>query len=148
VVVGQSIAVKGFVTQYKFLAGRQLASIELLLGFHAGRLSRGAAFATLDRLPMIGEFDTAGYSQVADHRHVAPADLDPEGLRRMAMRAWTLTGPNRLIRVQASTPHDPEMSNDDQYPPGQGVPQWKITSPIPGKVVAVLSRPSDIFRLL
>jgi hypothetical protein len=148
VIVGQPLAVKGFVTQYKFLAGRPLARIESLLGFHAGRLARGATFATLDRLPTIGEFDTAGYSQVAAHRHVAPADLDPIGLRRMAMRAWTLTGSDRLIKVMATTPHDPGMSNDAQYPPGPGVPQWKITSPIPGKVVAVLLRPSDIFRLL
>ena len=104
--VGQNISVKGFVTQQKYLSGRSLQQIELLLGYHAGRLSRGASFATLDRLPAIDEFETFGYSQVAAHRHVVPADLDPIGLRRMAMSAWSLVGPDRLIKAFATTPHD------------------------------------------
>ena len=146
-VVGQSVQVKGFVTQLKYLNGRRLKDIESLLGFHAGRLSRGAAFATLDRLPQIDEFETSGYTQVAAHRHVTPGGLDPAVLRRNAMSAWALAGPNRLIRVIATTPHNSAMIDDEQYPPGSGVPQWKIINPIPGKTVAVLSQLADTFRL-
>src|SRR5271165_534630 len=110
--VGQNISVKGFVTQQKYLSGRSLQQMESLLGYHAGRLSRGAGFAMLDRLPAINEFETFGYSQVAAHRHVVPADLDPAGLRRMAMSAWSLAGPNRLIKVLPATPHDDAMNPD------------------------------------
>jgi hypothetical protein len=145
--VGQSITVTGFVTQLKYLSGRSLHQIESLLGFHAGRLSGGATFATLDRLPAVDEFQTFGYSQVAAHRHVVPTDLDPVGLRRLAMSAWSPTGPNRLIKVIATTPHDAAMQDDAQYVPGQGIPQWKIVRGVPGKVVAVCSRRSDVFRL-
>ena len=145
--VGQNISVKGFVTQQKYLSGRSLQQIELLLGYHAGRLSRGASFATLDRLPAIDEFETFGYSQVAAHRHVVPADLDPIGLRRMAMSAWSLVGPDRLIKAFATTPHDDSMNPDIQYRPGQGVPQWKIVRGVPGKVAAVLSRYGDVLQL-
>ena len=144
--VGQPISVRGFVTQLKYLAGRPLWEIELFLGYRSGRLAKGAAFATLDRLPQINEFETAGYSQVAAHRHVMPAGLDPVGLRRMAMSAWTLVGPDRLIKVLPETPHDSSLRDDEQYPPGQGVPQWKVTSPIQGRIVAVLPSSSHVFR--
>jgi hypothetical protein len=146
-VVGQIVMVRGFVTQLKFLAGRPLREIESLLGFHSGRLQRGAAFAALDRLPTINGFETAGYSQVAAHRHVMPAGLDPVALRRMAMAAWALSGPNRLIKVLPETLHDTAMRDDDQYPPGQGVPQWRLTEPIPAKIAAILTLPNDIFRM-
>jgi hypothetical protein len=146
-VVGGKIDVTGFVTQYKYLAGRSLLQIESLLGFHPARLARGASFATLDRLPTLHEFETAGYSQVAGRRHRAPSDLDPVGLRRMAMSAWAMTGPDRLIKVLATTRHDASMSDDAQYPPGEGVPQWKITRPVPVLVVASIRHGGDIFRL-
>ena len=140
--VRQKIEVKGFVTQLKYLNGRSLQQIESLLGFHPGRLARGASFAALDRLPSINEFETAGYSQVAAHRHRPPTDLDPVGLRRLAMSVWAAAGPDRLVKVVASTPHDFAMSDDSQYPPGQGVPQWRIVLPITGTVAAVYPAPS------
>ena len=145
--IGDKIEIRGFVTQYKYLGGRTLFQMESLLGFQSGRLSNGATIATLDRLPTLDEFETAGYSQVAAHRHVMPRDLDPVGLRKMAMQAWTLNGPDRLVKVMAAKAHDPKRSDDIQYPPGQGIPQWKLTRPIPGRVAAVLARGADIFRL-
>ena len=146
--IGQQVAVKGYVTQLGFLAGRPLREIESLLGYSPCRLARGASFAAPDRLPNINEFETAGYSQVAAHRHVMPAGLDPTGLRRMARSAWSLTGPDRLIKVLPETPHDRMLSDDVQYPPGQGIPQWKIVLAIPGKIVAVLRMSSDVLRLV
>lgn len=145
--IGDRVDVLGFVTQYKFLARRSLREIEDLLGFQSGRLVRGATFATLDRLPRIEEFETAGYSQVAGHRHVMPPDLDPIGLRKMAMSVWTTTGPDRLINVFATTRHDPSKSNDEQYPPGLGIPQWKIVAPVPGTIVAEYPGYGTVFEL-
>ena len=145
--VGDRVEVSGFVTQAKYLLGRSLSHIESLLGFQAGRLANGANFATLERLPTIDEFETAGYSQVAAHRHVMPTGLDPRGLRKMAMSVWALNGPDRLVKVMAITRHDPRIADDVQYPPGQGVPQWKLIRPIPARVASVLLRGADIFRL-
>jgi hypothetical protein len=132
--IGEEATVMGFVTQLKFLNGRTLLQIEGLLGFHGGRLAAGATIFALARLPNIEEFETQGYSQVAGHRHRPPAGLDPLALRKMAMRAWTLTGGDSLV-------------NDAQYPPGRGVPQWKLTRLIPARVVAVLQQYNETFRL-
>jgi len=145
--VGDSLGVKGFVTQLKYLNGRALREIEGLLGYGAGRLSLGATFAALDRLPGFSEFRTSGYSQVAGHRHVFPKDLDPDGIKRLAMTAWAPSGPNSLIKVMPTAPHDPALDDDTQYPPGQGVPQWVLTSPIPGHAVAILTRLDEVLRL-
>jgi hypothetical protein len=144
--VGQKIAVGGFVTKQKSLAGRSLLELESILGFHAGRLANGATFAALDRLPLPNEFETRGYSQVADHRHATPPGLDMAAIKRMAMAAWAPSGPDRLIKVMAVTLHNTGMRDDDQYPPGQGVPQWKLVMPIPATVIAVLGRYGDVFR--
>src|SRR5579863_4208433 len=136
--IGEDATVMGFVTQLKYLNGRTLLQIEGLLGFLGGRLSVRATIFALARLPNIEEFETRGYSQVADHRHRPPAALDPLALRRMAMRAWTLTGGDSLIKLMPQARHDEAMPADAQYPPGRGVPQWKLTRPIPARVVAAL----------
>lgn len=145
-VVGQNITVRGFVTKQKYLAGRSLLELESLLGFHAGRLANGATFAALDRSPQAQEFETRGYSQVADHRHATPAGLDMATIKRLAMAAWAPSGPDCLIKVMAVTAHDAGMKDDDQYPPGKGVPQWKLVAPIPATVIAVLGGHGDVFR--
>src|SRR5579883_1982374 len=142
-IIGEKISVTGFVTQYKFIAGRVLGEIGRSLGYDRGRFMRGATFATLDRLPTLDEFNPRGYSQVADHRYFAPSGVDPAVLGRMAVANWSLFGPNRLIKVFPALPHDEDKDSDFQYPPGLGVPQWRIKRdrPIPATVVAVLSRP-------
>ena len=146
--VHEKLTVTGFITKYGYLGGRTLGQIERLLGFHPGRLARGAVFARLDRLPTINEVETAGYSQVAGHRHRPPADLDLRGLRRLAMSEWSMSGPGRLIKVLPETRHDPAIPNDVQYPPGLGIPQWKLIAPVSATVVAMLQRSTDFFRLV
>ena len=138
--VGEKLLVRGFVTQYKYLVGRPLPLIECLLGFQPGRMAGGAAFLTLDRLPLQDDFETAGYSQVAAHRHSPPADLDPGGLRRLAMSAWSPSGPDRLIKVIPAIGHNSNLNDDIQYPPGQGVPQWRLIAPIPATIAAILNK--------
>ena len=71
--VGDLVAeVRGYVTQDKYLIGRDLAAIEKLLGFHTGRLALGATFVKLNSLPAPGDFELAAYSMTASHRYVAP----------------------------------------------------------------------------
>lgn len=140
-----TVNVSGFVTQYKFLAGHDLHYIERALGYQVGRLAAGATFVALDRLPRADEFETRGYSQVAGHRYRPPGNLDMNKIKLLAMGAWSLTGPGQLIKVWPASAHNPSLADDTQYPPGAGIPQWKLTAGIPGHVVATLSSGSDIF---
>lgn len=135
--------VRGYVTQDKFLRGRTLSTLEKYLGFAEGRLRLGATFVKLTRLPTEGEFELAGYSMTAQHRHVTPGGLDVRKLKTNAMARWTLSGLDRLIKVIPAIAHDPGMSPDDQYPPGDGVPQWRLLSAIPGIVVAKPATAAD-----
>jgi hypothetical protein len=55
--VGDSISVSGYITKEKFIAGRTLAEVEKILGFHPGRLSKGMAMAVLMELPGMQQFE-------------------------------------------------------------------------------------------
>lgn len=135
--IGDKIStIKGYVTQDKFLVGRSLEEIERVLGFHTGRLSRGAVIAKLTSLPGPDEFELAGYSITPGHRHVVPAGLDQQKLKGIAITRWSLAGPARLVKVMPHTNHDPRMDADDQYPVGAGVPQWNLQRLFEGVVVA------------
>ena len=131
--IGSAVEVRGYVTQDKFLRGRTLSTLERYLGFAAGRLRLGATFVKLTRLPTEGEFELAGYSMTAQHRHVTPSGLDVHKLKMHAMARWTLSGADRLIKVIPAIVHDPGISADDQYPPGDGVPQWRLLTGVPGR---------------
>jgi len=54
---------EGYVTSYKFVAGRTLSEAERILGLKAGELGRGAYFYELARLPTAEEFVSRGYSR-------------------------------------------------------------------------------------
>jgi hypothetical protein len=135
-----TIQVSGFVTLKKFIVGRNLEQIESLLGFHQGRLKMGATFAELQYTPSSAEFELAGYSQVADHRFDRNAlnGFDMSKLKNMVSDVWSQPG-EKLVKIIATTRHDVSMSNDDQYPPGQGVPQWKLVNPKPATVTAIIT---------
>jgi hypothetical protein len=134
-----TINVTGFVTLKKFIAGKNLQQIESLLGFHQGRLRQGATIAELHCMPAAAEFDLAGYSQVADHRFDKGAlnGFDQSKLKGMVQGVWSQPG-EKLVKIIATTRHDPNMTDDDQYPPGQGVPQWKLIAQKPATVTAIL----------
>lgn len=139
-VINSTIQVTGFVTLKKFLAGKNLQQIESLLGFHQGRLKLGATVAELQSFPSALEFDLAGYSQVADHRFNSNAlnGFDVSKLKGIVQDVWSQPG-EKLVKVIAATRHDPGISNDEQYPPGQGVPQWKLIAQKPATVIAILT---------
>lgn len=144
--IGDLTQVRGYVTQDKFLVGRSLGVIETYLGFHAGRLARGATFVKLTRLPRDDEFELAAYSMTAAHRHAIPPGLDIGKLKTLALSRWTLTGPDRLVKVMPGIAHDPGMADDDQYPPGSGVPQWRLTAFVDGCIVAEPKTGTDTYK--
>jgi hypothetical protein len=145
--LNEMIMVKGCITQEHFLRGRTLSEIERILGFHKGRLNEGMIVAALIELPSAHQFDLLGYTQVAEHRFkgIDPAKLDEKKLKEMVMKeAFTLSGYKRLVKVIANKPHDASMDDDTQYPPGLGVPQWKLTTRLPARVLKIIN-PGKIY---
>lgn len=131
------VSLSGFFTIQIYLQGRTLAEIERLVGFERGRLINGAWFATALNLPGIDDFELAGYSQVAAHHTLEQyGDLNnPKGKweqdaysikKQNAMSEWSLFGSKRPIKIIPMVGHDNDMKDDYQYPPGSGIPQWKI----------------------
>ena len=137
-----TVALYGFFTTQIYLQGQTLREIEIRLGFDKGKLAQGAWFAAATHLPNVGQFEFAGYSQVASHHTVEQyGNINkPQGLsekeaydRRQKMvieTCWALHGSNRLIKVIPMTGHTPNMDMDYQYPPGSGIPQWKAIVPV------------------
>lgn len=54
---------EGYITCYKFVAGRNLHEVEQILGLRPGELAAGAYLYEFLRLPTIDEFDSRGYTQ-------------------------------------------------------------------------------------
>jgi len=147
--IGDPVPVTGYVTQDKFLMGRSLKVIEAYLGFQECRLALGATFIALERCPSL-KFELAAYSNTAQHHHTSPPGLDISKLKSLAVGRFTSFGPDRLIKVIPTIGHNPQMDEEQQYPPGYGVPQWRINknNPIPGRIVAEPKTRTDLYKPL
>jgi hypothetical protein len=142
------IQVKGCITQEIYIRGKTLPELERILGFQKGRLENGVVVAALIQLPAVNQFEILGYSQVAEHRHgsTATAGLDVDKLKGLVLKdTFTLVGTKRLVKVMANTPHNTGLENDLQYPPGLGVPQWKIISRVSARVVGIVM-PGEVYK--
>jgi len=71
---------EGFITCYKFVAGRTLEEVEKILGLPSGELGTGAYFYEFMRLPKANEFELKGYSQCPDGKPWVPGSKYPPGL--------------------------------------------------------------------
>lgn len=71
---------EGFITCYKFVAGRTLAEAEKILGLPSGELAAGAYFYEFMRLPTAAEFELKGYSQCPDGKPWTVDSNYPSGL--------------------------------------------------------------------
>lgn len=145
--INNYINVTGFITQEIYLKHKSLDAIERLLGFRRGRLKEGLIIAALVQIPADSQFKLAGYSQVADHKFNADAlkNLDEKKLKEILRKeVFTLTGSKRLMKIIPNTKHTNNISADLQYPPGSGIPQWKLIRPIAAKIIAII-KPGRIF---
>lgn len=139
--LNEFISVRGCITQDKYLKGKSLAELENILGFHKDRLKAGVVIAALMQIPAKNQFELLGYTQVAGHKinDASFRGLDVDKLKEMVVRdTFTTVGVNRLVKVLPDTPHSEFMDNDEQYPPGWGVPQWKLTHKLNAEVVAII----------
>ncbi len=146
--VGDEITVYGYFTLKKYMLyanSNGLRKVEQTLGFHAGRLKEGAYLLQFVELPKPEQFCFAGYSQVAEHRfkHVFPnieKTINIDATKQSVIEMWKNEGgASALVKVKAVTDHDGGMDDNLQYPPGLGVPQWKLTKGIKARVIGYSS---------
>jgi hypothetical protein len=71
---------EGFVTCYKFVAGRTLEEVERMLGLKVGDLTNGAYFLEFAALPTEDQFELKGYTQCPDGQNWSPTSDYPAGL--------------------------------------------------------------------
>jgi len=155
----------GYFTMMKYvLRSRSLEHLEDLVGFRRGRLSsNGLLIYRFLRLPDTSEFEVSGYSVTAKHvwdKDEAPkraAELAAvadyhrntnvptfdEIQKRNAVQSMTLSGDNMLVKLYPAD-WQPIDDTDQGYPPGQGIPQWRLTDAksrkvIPGKLLLNIS---------
>jgi hypothetical protein len=134
------VTLRGFFTSQKWLRGKTLDEMEALLGYRTGRLSTaGAAVYAFTRLPENWEFEVAGYTNVSGGMSISSDWVEADrkaapyyaktGMRSSetvlkdnARASMTIYGENRLIKVKP-------LLDDllDTYPPGRGIPQWRVS---------------------
>lgn len=91
--------------------------------------------------------DASGNTIINENNIIGNPKYDIDVFKKMALESWENEGPNSLIKIQPTTLHDDTILIDDQYPPGSGIPQWKIVYGIKwkAKLVAKLDKYSDIY---
>lgn len=100
----------GYVTQEKYLKGRNSNQIERDLGLKPKMLSQGAFVYALDRLPCQGEF---------------------EFKLSTAFPAGQVFDWNEISATQ--------FAARDFWPPGSSIPQWNVTTQVPLTLVRTMT---------
>jgi len=138
------LSMTGFVTRQINIQGQTLVEIEKRLGYKPGRLSQGAYFYVAEEMPSIDGFEFAGYSQVAGHKTqeiFGDINREPALLNRKesVVKLWSKNGSNRIVKVIPVIRHSSAFSDDEQYPPGTGIQQWKLTKTLRFKLDAFVA---------
>lgn len=132
--IGKTLNCSGCITERKFLAG-SVREFERRLGYKPSRLLNGFHIAHLKRIPKPAEFMIKGYTNVATHNFEKqfknPSNHYVDNLKMMAFKKFELIGATNLIKILPITPHNNYKSDDEQYPPGGGIPQWELIDKLP-----------------
>jgi hypothetical protein len=139
--------VRGYITRERGLLGKTPKEMARLLGFPEYRVANGAKVYALVYLPTNEQFELKGYtywpggiptgmteSPVAQWS-AKNAAIDKQWMREPEVRvkdnlrkSWTLSGPERLVRIQVNTP------DDGRYPIGAGIEQWRLVVPLEARL--------------
>ncbi len=153
--VGSTIRTRGYVSKALYLRGQTSSELERRLGYRSGRLGHGWHLLFLLQKPRLDEFDLRGYSHLSDGiprggHHPPEAELENEGWteadinrlkRGVVERTFKIAGPERLVKVVPVIEH----SDAETYPPGSGIPQWRLSAELPFRVQAFIG-PGDVYR--
>lgn len=138
----------GYFMMLKYiLRARSFEQLEDLAGYRRGRLSaKGALIYRFLRVPEITEFEVRGstitpkhkwdaedakireaeLAKVAAYHRVTKVPSFDEIQRRNARETMDVSGDNTLVKIY---PLDWQPVDDkpEGYPPGHGIPQWRLT---------------------
>jgi len=149
--VGDTLSVKGYITQLHFVAKKSGPQLESLLGFKAGRLGYGWAMLHLAKVPKPSEFQFRGYSQMSGgiskghlknpiDKRTAEQKLEDDNYDVVKLKeaviknVFVISGAKRLVKIIPNK----KPSGTKDYPPGAGIPQWELIKPLKFKVAAVI----------
>lgn len=149
--VGDTLNIKGYITQMHFVVKKSGPQLENLLGFKAGRLGFGWAMLHLTKLPKPSEFQFRGYSQMSGgiakghlknplDKRTAEQRLEDDNYdvvklkEQIIKNVFAISGVKRLVKI---IPNKKPSGNKD-YPPGSGIPQWELVKPMKFKVAGVI----------
>lgn len=149
--VGDSLSIKGYITQLHFVAKKTGAQLESLLGFKAGRMGLGWAMLHLAKMPKPSDVQFRGYSRMSGgiakghlknpldkrtaEQKLEDDEYDVVKLKEAIIKTvFTISGTKRLVKI---IPNRKPSGNKD-YPPGAGIPQWELVKPLKFKVAAVI----------
>jgi hypothetical protein len=164
---GEVQQLKGDFSKALYYRMKPASEVERLIGYRAGRLRDGWWLMFLTIKPNVDQFEYRGYSQMsggiveghlpqnqgnptAEARLVAGGfnltgtSYQTDGLKQKTIReVFELAGPNRLAKVRpvAAAHGDPDIPD---YPPGLGIPQWTLTTPLPW-VAAAFVGPGQVY---
>ena len=146
--VGSTVKMRGYVLKAMFMRGQSAAELERRIGYGSGRLIKGWYLFFLLQMPTITDFTMRGYTYLPDGVPVGESDppepamanrgwsqSDIDSLKQnLIKRTFTISGPERLAKVIPVTDHGPGST----YPPGSGIPQWRLNTKLDFKVKAFI----------
>lgn len=149
--VGATLSLQGYVLLAAHVRGRSSVVLEQNLGYRPGRLSGGWYFLFLLDPVSAAEFELHGYTHFSggkakDSPLTAEQDLRARGYdvdrikQRQAVDRLKIQGPDRIAKVIPVIDH----SDLEVYPPGWGIPQWRLIVPKRFKVKAFLA-PGEVY---
>lgn len=149
-IVGQKTTLYGDVTQLSAVEAKPPASVETMLGYASGRLSRGYHICLLAGVLTPADFEFSGNTLNSGGRSGKPQNNQEDDLRRprihsqilreygddgyQQLQSWALknitaTGATRIVKIVPVTGHDPNGVPANQYPMGGGSLQWRLLQP-------------------
>ncbi len=139
-VLGETHKADGFFGKLRWLVNKPADELEQRIGYGSGRLSQGWWLLLLMEPIGPDDFEFAGHSHLSGGRighprlgngRVTAHDdlrgiLSPEGFRRQQQNlatSFTTAGVDRVAKIV------PRSGDDGAYPPGTGIPQWRLLVP-------------------
>jgi hypothetical protein len=145
--LGNMVTADGCITRLRSVINQPSDEIERRIGYSAGRLDGGWWLLLLMDSVQAGEFEFFGYSnssggrsghpQEGDGRETVEASLrgmlTPSGFRKKQEEiaaGMASSGPDRIAKILPRSGEDPTIPASEawrHYPPGSGIPQWRLT---------------------
>jgi hypothetical protein len=146
--LGKPASADGCITRLHFVINQPTDEIERRIGYSRGRLDGGWWLLLLTEPVQAGDFEFFGYSNSSGGRSGHPMggparqaiqdslhqQLGGAGFLRKEKEiaaAMTISGPERIAKILPRSGEDPAIPANEawrHYPPGSGIPQWRLVT--------------------